>query len=168
MDVQFINDDAYLGIIKESGLPESEYTGNDAKFISIAKLESNTQREKMPEEFDNMFKNKSGSLNNIPAGSRQEGTARNGREINITFEDFVPPDILPDIEDTDVHRPSGYLFIVLVPYSLKDTFEITEDNKGMKGITFCSGNSSEAIKDIEMKILAEGVTDNYNLFNSQN
>jgi ABC-type transport system, involved in lipoprotein release, permease component len=164
MDIQFINDNAYLGIIKELGLPENEYTGSSAKLISIAKLENHTQREKMPEEFDNMFKNNQADFNIIPIGKKY-GTIGNKKEINVTFEEFIPPDILPDIEDTSVYKPSGYIFIVLAPYSLKDSFEITDANKGTKGITFCSKTASKAMEDIEMGILSEGVTANYNLFN---
>ncbi len=164
MNVQFINDDAYFDIIKESGLPESGYTGNEAKFISIAKLENNTQREKMPEDFENMFKSNSADFTIIPAGASHDANGK-GREIKATFEEFVLPDTVPDIEDTDISQTPGYIFTVLVPYSLKDTFEITNANKGAKGITFCSKNASKAMEDIEMKIMAEGVADNYNLFN---
>lgn len=164
MDIQFINDNAYLDIIKELGLPESEYTGSSAKLISIAKLEDHTQREKIPEEFDNMFKNNQADFNIIPTGTNY--SANGGRkEINVTFEEFVPPDILPDIEDTNAYKPSGYIFIVLAPYSLKEGFGITDANKGTKGITFCSKTASKAMEDIEMKILSESVTANYNLFN---
>lgn len=164
MDIQFINDNAYLGIIKELGLPENEYTGDNAQFISIAKLEDNIQREKMPEEFDNMFKNSQAQFSIIPA-STNNSAGSNGKKINVTFEEFIPPDILPDIEDTSIYKPSDYIFTVLVPYSLKDGFEITNANKGTKGITFCSKTASKAMEDIEMEILSEGVTDNYNLFN---
>ena len=164
MDIQFINDNAYLGIIKELGLPENEYTGSSAKLISIAKLENHTQREKMPEEFDNMFKNNQADFNIIPTGTNYSANGSR-KEINVTFEEFIPPDILPDIEDTSVYKPSGYIFIVLAPYSLKDSFEITDANKGTKGITFCSKTASKAMEDIEMKILSESVTANYNLFN---
>ncbi len=164
MDIQFINDNAYLDIIKELGLPESEYTGSSAKLISIAKLEDHTQREKMPEEFDNMFKNNQAEFNIISTGTNYSANG-NRKEINLTFEEFVPPDILPDIEDTSAYKPSGYIFIVLAPYSLKEGFGITDANKGTKGITFCSKTASKAMEDIEMKILSESVTANYNLFN---
>ncbi|MFG6349293.1 MAG: ABC transporter permease, partial [Lachnospiraceae bacterium] len=164
MDIQFINDNAYLGIIKELGLPENEYTGSSAKLISIAKLENHTQREKMPEEFDNMFKNNQADFNIIPTGTNYSANGSR-KEINVTFEEFIPPDILPDIEDTSAYKPSGYIFIVLAPYSLKEGFGITDANKGTKGITFCSKTASKAMEDIEMGILSEGVTANYNLFN---
>lgn len=164
MDIQFINDNAYLGIIKELGLPESEYTGNGAKLISIAKLEDHTQRSKSPEDFDNMFKSSTEDFSIIPAGAGY-GADGNRKEIKVTFQEFIPPDILPDIEDTSVYKPSGYIFMVLAPYSIKDTFEITDANKGAKGITFCSETASKSMEDIEMKILSESVTDNYNLFN---
>lgn len=165
LSIQFINDDAYLDIIKENGLPEDEYMGNGAKFISVAKLDDNVQREKMPEEFDNMFKSGSANLSVLPAGSSQDGTSVNSKDISVTFKEFVPPDILPDMEETGQDQPSGYTFTVIVPYSLKNTFEITDANKGAKGITFRSETASKAMEDIEMKILAEGVTDNYNLYN---
>ncbi len=141
MDIQFINDNAYLGIIKELGLPE-----------------------KMPEEFDNMFKNNQADFNIIPTGTNYSANGSR-KEINVTFEEFIPPDILPDIEDTSAYKPSGYIFIVLAPYSLKEGFGITDANKGTKGITFCSKTASKAMEDIEMKILSESVTANYNLFN---
>ncbi|MCI9080306.1 MAG: ABC transporter permease [Lachnospiraceae bacterium] len=167
LNIQFINDNAYFDIIKKLGLAESDYTGNEAKFISIAKLEDNTQRVKMPEDFSNMFKGNSEDFTIIPAGT-SHGTDGNGKEITVTFEEFVAPDVLPDMEDTSASQTPGYIFIVFAPYSLKDNFEITDANKGAKGITFCSENASKAIEDIEMKILAEGVTDNYNLFNVNN
>ena len=147
MDIQFINDNAYLGIIKELGLPENEYTGSSAKLISIAKLENHTQREKMPEEFDNMFKNNQADFNIIPTGTNYSANGSR-KEINVTFEEFIPPDILPDIEDTSAYKPSGYIFIVLAPYSLKEGFGITDANKGTKGITFCSKTASKAMEDV--------------------
>lgn len=164
MNIQFINDNAYLGIIKELGLPENEYTGDNAQFISIAKLEDNIQREKMPEEFNNIFKNSQAQFNIIPAGTNNSAGS-NGKKINVTFEEFIPPDILPDIENTSIYKPSCYIFTVIVPYSLKDGFKITDANKGTKGITFCSKTASKSMEDIEKEILSEGVTDNYNLFN---
>ncbi len=118
----------------------------------------------MPEDFENMFKSNSADFTIIPAGASHDANGK-GREIKATFEEFVLPDTVPDIEDTDISQTPGYIFTVLVPYSLKDTFEITNANKGAKGITFCSKNASKAMEDIEMKIMAEGVADNYNLFN---
>lgn len=170
LDIQFLGDNTYLDIIKKLGLKESEYTKADGKFIAIAKLDDNTQRVKAPEDFKNMFKEKSIDLTIFPQilnkGQDLPKQTENGRKIQITFADYETNDTLPDMEDTTTKETVKYLFQVFVPYSLKDTFEITDANKGTKGITFCSKDSKKSVEDIEMKILAEGVTDNYNLFNT--
>ncbi|MFG6395416.1 MAG: FtsX-like permease family protein [Lachnospiraceae bacterium] len=169
LDIQFLGDNTYIDIIRKLGFKESEYTKADGKFIAIAKLDDNRQRIKTPEEFKNMFKEKSIDLTIFPKtldkGQNLAQETANGRKTSITFADYESNDVLPDLEDTEGGELAEYIFQIFVPYSLKDTFEITDANKGTKGITFCSKDSKKSAEDIEMKILAEGVTDNYNLFN---
>ena len=38
MKIQFLDDSAYLNIIKGLGLPAEEYTGQNAKMIAVAKM----------------------------------------------------------------------------------------------------------------------------------
>ena len=168
LEVQFLGDNTYLDIIKKLGLKENEYTGQDAKFISMAKIDNGTQRVKMPEDFQNIFKEKTASLTIFPKTGSQDTAQGAGREVNITFADYESNDILPDLEDTGENLQKGYIFQIYAPYSLKDTFEITDANRGTKGITFCSRTSKKSTEDIEMKILAEGVTDGYTLLNLNN
>lgn len=168
LEVQFLGDNTYLDIIKKLGLPENEYTGQNAKFISMAKIDDHTQRIKMPEDFKNMFKEESASLTIYPVTDSQDAVQGTGREINITFADYESNDVLPDLEDTGGNAQTEYIFQVFAPYSLKDSFEITDTNRGTKGITFCSKTPKKSTEDIEMKILAGGVTDNYTLLNLDN
>lgn len=165
LDVQFLGDNTYLDIIRKLGFKESEYTKADGKFIAMAKLDDNTQRIKAPEDFKNMFKENSIDLTLFPGTTGKAQETGNGRKTSITFADYESNDVLPDLEGITQKEQTEYIFQIFVPYSLKDTFEITEENKGTKGITFCSGNPKKSAEDIEMKILAEGITDNYNILN---
>lgn len=161
MDILFLEDGAYLDIIHELGLHAEEYIGADAKLVACAKAEKNIQRELEPDEFDDMFTTDSMEFSVTPEsdGKPQDGQAL---DVTITFADFIPPDSLPRIK---VPESKPYIFTVVAPYSLKETFEASGGVTEIKGITFRTKKPSRTVSEIESIIQGRGTDAEWNLYN---
>ncbi|WP_251037529.1 FtsX-like permease family protein [Paenibacillus albidus] len=60
MEIQFLEDGAYLNMIKGLGLPAEEYTGENAKMIAVAQMQGN--RVGGPDQINDMFTSSSMNL----------------------------------------------------------------------------------------------------------
>ncbi|MBY2475975.1 FtsX-like permease family protein [Clostridioides difficile] len=154
VDMQFLDDNTYLNIIKGLGLNTKEYTGENAKMIAVS----------MAVEDDHtidIFKNSSMDVNLIPEtdGELKKVEKQN---VNITFVKIVPPDSPPGVRNSNNKQAS---FRVLAPYSVKDKFETLDDSTGIKSMGFQSKNPTKSVEEMEKIIESEGITVEHNLYN---
>lgn len=151
VNLQFLDDAAYLKILQDVGLPEEEYTGAQAKFISVAKMTdmADDNRKREVDQFSNLFK-----------GSAYEFA---GLPISVTFVDTVPPDTLPLPGDGGSRHP--YFLSVIAPYSLIARFESPDTPAVVKGLTFLSRNPAQSVAEMDKMIQASQVTADYKLYN---
>ncbi len=165
MDIQFLEDSAYLNIIKGLGLPAEEYTGQNAKMIAVAKLTSHMKanREHEVDEPIDMFTSSSMNFTVVPE-TNDKPEMEQGQNVSITFVDTVPPDTLPILENSGSKNP--FFFRVMVPYSLKQKFETHDTHAVIKGMTFRSKNPSQSVAKMKAMIQGAGITTaEYNLYN---
>lgn len=161
MELQFLEDSAYLNIIKGLGLPAEEYTGENAKMIAVAQMQGGGKVEE-PDRINNMFTRSSMSLTIAPE-TNGKPEMEQGENVSITFVETVPPDTLPLIEKSE---PKPYFFRVMVPYLLKEKFETPDAQVAVKGLTFRSKNPTQSAAEMETMIQGAGITtDEYNLYN---
>lgn len=163
MQIQFIDDNAYQNLLKDLGLSAEEYTGQNAKLFACAKIEDNSSQVKKSGEFVNMFTNSSMNFAIVPK-TEEESEIGDEKNVTITFADFVPPDTLPVLEITE---STPYIFMVMAPYSLKDTFVSPDTRVDVKGLTFQSKNPTRSAEEMEAMILSEGITADYTLYNTR-
>lgn len=164
MDVQFLDDSSYMKIMNGLNLNLDEYTGEDAKMISVAKIPhdmSGKRKEELAETID-MFKES--SMNCIIASQKDsEESIEQVKNVSLTFVDVEPPDTLPlPASSKSTNQPC---FTVIVPYSLKEKFEASNNSVAIKGLTFKSNNVSQSVEDMKTMIQEAGITSNYTLYN---
>jgi len=164
MEIQFLDDSAYLNIIKGLGLPAEEYTGQNAKMIAVAKLTSHMKanREHEVDKFIDMFKSSSMNFTIAPETNGKPKMER-GRNVSIKFVNTVPPDTLPILENSGSKNP--FIFRVMVPYSLKEKFETPDTHVAIKGLTFRSKNPTQSAAKMEAMIQGAEIKSKYTLYN---
>ncbi|MBU3129993.1 FtsX-like permease family protein [Clostridium tagluense] len=164
MEIQFLDDSAYLNIIKGLGLPAEEYTGQNAKMIAVAKMTSHMKdngEEKVDKIID-MFKSSSMNFTIAPE-TNGKPKIKQGRNVSIKFVSTVPPDTLPILGNSGSKNP--FFFRVMVPYSLKEKFETHDTHVVIKGLTFRSKNPSQSATKMEAMIKGAEIKSNYTLYN---
>ncbi|MBU5675258.1 FtsX-like permease family protein [Alkaliphilus sp. MSJ-5] len=163
MDIQFLDDSAYLNIIKDLGLPAEEYTGQNAKMIAVAKMQGHSNRVEEVDQLSDMFTSSSMNFTIAPETNGEPKTEQ-GQNVSITFVETVPPDTPPIIGNFE-QKP--YFFRVMAPYSLKEKLETpdTPVDIKVKGLTFRSKNPSQSVAEMETMIQGAGITAEYNLYN---
>lgn len=163
VEIQFLDDAAYLQMIHHLGLPVNEYTGENAKLIAVAKMEDKNGHGKDVSQLPNVFTDSSVNVTVIPKenGEPQRKLSQN---LNITCVDIVPPDTPPY---TGTLKQQPYFFQIMAPWSLKEKFapaNVPLDLK-VKGLTFRSDNPSRTAAQMQTMIDGAGVSANYTLYN---
>lgn len=158
IDIQFIEDSQYLDFIRELGLSEDEYTGLNAKLIAVAKAKKADGKKAGQSGLIDMFADRSMNLTILPVTSDQTAT-QGGQDRSITFIDTIPIDTLP----RKASSVKPFVFMVVAPYQLKDTFVASEQSE--MGLTFLSENSTQSAAEMEKMIQEMGVTSQYTLYN---
>lgn len=164
MEIQFLDDSAYLNIIKGLGLPAEEYTGQNAKMIAVAKMPrhmTGNHKEEVDTSID-MFKSSSMNFTIAPEINGKPKMEQR-RNVIIKFAETVPPDTLPILGNSGAKNP--FFFRVMVPYSLKEKFETPDTHVDIKGLTFRSKNPTQSAAEMETMIQGAGITAEYNLYN---
>ncbi|MBP2111298.1 ABC transporter permease [Paenibacillus silagei] len=164
VDLQFLDDSAYLKILEGLGLSAAEYTGPDAKFLAVAKSMSpaDDKRLKEADEFRNLFKRSSSTLTIAP---ESEGGSKigQGHDVTVTFVETVPPDTLPVTGSPASSQP--FFFRIIAPYSLIGKFETADSPPAVKGLTFRSKHPAQSVAEMEKTIQGAQITDEYKLYN---
>lgn len=162
MQIQFLEDSAYLNIIKDLGLPAEEYTGQNAKMIAVAKIESHMEANQEVDKFIDMFKSSSMNFTIAPE-TNGEPKMEHGQNVSITFVETVPPDTLQILENSGSKNP--FIFNVMAPYSLKEKFETRDNHVVNKGLSFSSNNPAQSVAEMKTMIQDAGITSKYTLYN---
>ncbi|MEK3904733.1 ABC transporter permease [Paenibacillus sp. FSL R7-0179] len=165
VDLQFLDDSAYLKILEGLGLSAAEYTGPDAKFIGVAKSMSpaDDKRLKEVDQFGNLFKRSSSTLTIAPESERGMKIGQ-GDDVTVTFVETVPPDTLPVTGSPGASQP--FFFRVIAPYSLIGKFEAADSPPAVKGLTFRSKHPAQSVAEMEKTIQGAQITDEYQLYNT--
>lgn len=153
--IQFLDDAAYLNLVKSLGLPVENYSGENVNLIAVAKLYDENNPAKEVDEMENMFTGNSldfsTSLQSMP-------------QINLTFVETVPPDT-PSF--TGINESTPYFFWAIAPYSLLEklspsgTFTDTQ----VKGLTFRSKNPAQSTAQMALILQGETISADYSLYN---
>lgn len=162
MDIQFLDDNAYLKIVKDLGLPTEEYAGESGKIIAVGKV--NDEKAEGVKDLKDMFISPSMDLAVMPKASAEAGEAQN-QNISVTFVETVPPDS-PPIAGAAEQRP--YSFQVLAPWSMK-AYLYSADNPAdlkVKGLTFQSENPPKSEKEMKTIIQEASLTSAYTFMNT--
>lgn len=162
MDIQFLDDNAYLKIVKDLGLPTEEYAGESGKIIAVGKV--NDEKAEGVKDLKDMFISPSMDLAVMPKASAEAGEAQN-QNISVTFVETVPPDS-PPIAGAAEQRP--YSFQVLAPWSMK-AYLYPADNPAdlkVKGLTFQSENPPKSEKEMKTIIQEASLTSAYTFMNT--
>lgn len=162
IELQYLDDNAYLKMIKDLGLPAEEYTGQNAKMIAVAKMQGSSNRLKEVDQFNDMFMSSSMNFTIAPETNGEPKTEQ-GQNVSITLVETVPPDTLPIMGNSE-QKP--YFFRVMAPYSLKEKLEASDTHVAVKGMTFRSKNPSQSAEEMKTMIQGAGVQATYNLYNS--
>jgi putative ABC transport system permease protein len=166
MDLQFLDEDAYLQIIRSVGLPADEYTGPDAKWIAVAKMTSGKGAgwEQEVNQLPDLFMSSSLEATVTPELNGEPIPAK-GQTIRLTFVGTVPPDTLP-VTGTVAKNP--FFLQGIAPYSLMERFDASGTGVVVKGLTFRSKHPAQTASEMEMIIQGAGVTAGYTLHNTYN
>ena len=162
MELQFLDDDAYLEIIRGLGLPPEEYAGENARLIAVARMQD--RRAESLSQLRGLFAASAADVTIIPLSGGTPKTEL-GREVSLTFVEFVPPDT-PPVMGASPQQP--YVFQVMAPWSLKEAFipSGAPVDVRVKGLTFQSENPSRSAAEMKEIIRAEGLTVPYLLLNA--
>ncbi|OAA90996.1 ABC transporter permease [Clostridium coskatii] len=163
VQIQFLDDSTYLKIVKSLGLPADKYTGQNAKLIGVAKVDSH-DNQKTASQIPNVFKS---SVTNFTIFPETNGKPemKQGYNVGITFmNNFMPPDTPPIL--TDIKQKSGGIYVT-APYSLKEKFNATGTPADIitKGMTFQSKNPSKSSDKMKEIVQDMGITTPYILLN---
>ena len=162
MDIQFLDDNAYLKIVKDLGLPTEEYAGESGKIIAVGKV--NDEKAEGVKDLKDMFISPSMDLAVMPKANAEAGEAQN-QNISVTFVETVPPDS-PPIAGAAEQRP--YSFQVMAPWSMK-AYRYPADNPAdlkVKGLTFQSENPPKSEKEMKTIIQEASLTSAYTFMNT--
>lgn len=162
MDIQFMKEDKYLSFIEELGLPSKKYTGENAKFIAVAKkraIKENSESEVM-----DIFSKPSMTFVVAPKVNDNIDMEKS-QSIDITFVDTYPLD--PPAKSSLEAQKIPDVFMVVAPYSLKEKFEV-ENISSYTGMAFRSNNPLKSISKIGDIIQVEGIGVKYALYNIHN
>ena len=162
MDIQFLDDNAYLKIVKDLGLPTEEYAGESGKIIAVGKV--NDEKAEGVKDLKDMFLSPSMDLAVMPKANAEAGEAQN-QNISVTFVETVPPDS-PPIAGAAEQRP--YSFQVMAPWSMK-AYLYPADNPAdlkVKGLTFQSENPPKSEKEMKTIIQEASLTSAYTFMNT--
>ncbi|WP_326974753.1 FtsX-like permease family protein [Caproicibacter sp. BJN0012] len=162
--IQFLDDSAYLKIIKGLGLPAEEYTGQNAKLIAVAKMQDSSNQAEGVSQLKDMFTGS--SLNStVTPNTNGKSNAAYGENVSITCVDTVPPDV-PPMTGTSEQR--AYTFAVMAPYSLEEKLAPSDTSPDImvKGMTFQSKNPSQSTAEMRAMIQGTGIKASYILLDS--
>lgn len=160
VDIQFLEDQSYLKIVKDLGLDPADYAPGQGKAIAVAKIDDNSKGIKEISEFRDLMQSDQIDLTLLP---QKNNDSDQGETIQLSIVETVPPDTLPP-----VRKPRRNLCIIkiLAPYSMKDVWGLGGDEILAKGLTFSSKHPTLSAKEMEEKMVGLGITKDYQIYNN--
>ena len=163
VDIQFLDDQAYLQILQELGLPVGEYTGEHARLLAVAKMEDATGQAEEVRQLPDLFASASLEVSVFPKVNGQSVPER-GRTVGITCVERTLPDT-PPYTGAPADRP--YVFQIIAPWSLKEAFApagLSVDSK-VEGLTFQSETPSRSAEQMQALLDGTGLSADCTLYN---
>lgn len=145
LDMQFVPDDVYQGLLEGLGLSSAEYTGQDEHMILAGFLPGHWYTQDEPMEF-----------------TLRSKTGDQTKTIRASFvKDY--PDLLPG----EPGEQRGYTLMVMAPYERKAQFDALDATvkPTQLGMTFRSGDPGRSAAEMKALIEGAGVTADYRLYN---
>lgn len=166
MAIQFLDDGSFLNLIRGLGLPEEEYAGENAKLLTVAKMEDNSSQVENVNQLSDLFTSSSLHVTLIPTAGGRPNTAK-AQNAQITNVTFVPPDI-PPVTGTFQQQP--YFLQIIAPCSLMEKLAPAGETADVrvKGLMFQSEDPSRSAAEMERMIQDFGVTVPYLFLNTAN
>lgn len=170
MEIQFLDDSTYLEILHRVGLPAAEYTGENAKLLAVAKLQTSTgvvKGERAVSSFSDLFQSTSVQTTMTPAANGVPDS-RYAQAVHITCVDTVPPDIPPTNVTSAYTKQQAYYFTAVAPWSRMEQFipAGAAPDLRVKGMTFSSAHPTQTAAAMETIIQEAGLTCAYTLLNT--
>ena len=169
VEVQFLDDDAYLAILEEAGLPAAEYAGPGAKWAAAAKLQTTSgekQGEKEVSEFRDLFRSDRVQMTLTPAVSGAPDR-EHALSSEMALIEVVTPDIPPTRVASAASSQDVYYFNMVAPWSRRAELAaagIAADVR-TRGMTFTSTSPGRSAGVMKERIQEAGVTSAYSLLN---
>lgn len=165
MQIQFLDDKAYLKAVKSLGLPAEQYTVQSAKLIALAKVLDRSYEKKSIEQITNIFKSSSMDLT-VVSPTNGKTDSEHGQNVNITFVSALLPD--PPATAAVNKQPKQYPFTAIAPYSLKEKLARSgiKADIWVKGMTFCSKDPTQSAAEMKAMIQGEGIKVPYFFINT--
>jgi len=151
--IYFIDDETYLGYLRDLRLPIDEYTGSDARLVAVAREMGFDYENGRFVSFD-IFENRNDLALQIMSHDSLNYVDAAHKDIIVTFADTMPSAISQT-------RHSG--LIVFAPYSMRDEFHL---DQMYPMLTFLSSKPMASAAEMETVIKDAGITSgNYSLYN---
>lgn len=165
--VQFFSDEFYQGLVQDLGLSAEEYTGQNGKLVTVAKINSESEDVHGAEDLEDMFKTNAMDfklVTRMPDGT-EDGQ---GQEVTASIIEFVPPDIPPMPLTESEREVLPYTFELLAPWSMKEVLAPAGLSVDMqvKGMCFESEKPSQSVAEMQKILVGEEVAASYVLLNS--
>lgn len=162
MEIQFLDDNTYLDIVKGQDLPEEEYTGQDARVIGVAKLGDDSAEG--VDDLVDMFRN---PVMNLTIAPEINGAADTEEwdHIGVRFVTMVPPDTPPMLKAAG---QQSTFFSIIAPWSLKERLvpkDASVDSR-VKGLTFQSDHPSQSADEMKNMIQEMNISSAYIMLNT--
>lgn len=162
MGITFLDDSSYLELLRSANLPETEYTGQEAKLPACAVMAIDDGRSHELEDFQGMFAGSSLDMT-IKAETAGETDEAPVYAVSMNFVNMEIPDCLPLLTAQTEAVP--YYFQAVAPYSQKDRFVTENMVIGSKGMTFNSDTPTQTAAKLEKLLQGEGILTGYTLYN---
>lgn len=163
MSIQFLDETAYLKLVRRLGLPKEKYTGRDAKLPAVAVTQGGTAQSDKEDQLKNVFKDSVIHATITPDVEGRPDTAQN-MDVDLTIVKMVLPDIPPVLGG---QNQKDEVIRVIAPYSLKEKYEGTSSPADIiaKGMTFQSENPQESLGQMKSMIDGAKVSAGYTILN---
>ena len=166
MQLLFVDDAYYLQMLEQAGLPAEEYMGENAKLFGCAKIEYQDNRVREVNEFEDIFLDDAVDVTLIPKKEKQP-ILDQAQNVTFTPVELIVPDVIPNTEQTFLTEddPHNYVLTAVAPYSKKENFHTAAASLYSRGLTFCSDQANQALKEIERVIFEQKIRSDYQIWN---
>ena len=162
-EISFIDDASYLSYLKTLGLPEADYTGEEARLPAIAKVQGYDLEQKRVVSID-IFKEKGSIPLNVvpippdePVDEPVDEPGGQSKTVTLSLVEQIP---------SGFSREYTRL-MAFAPYSIKGGFSLPEGTDGSLTLVFKSADPKGSVAEMENILEQADIADNtYRLYNA--